>query len=500
VEQHSRATARRIAPNSLLIGLIQQESVSELAPKLNLWHDRTMMVATDRMGEERSRIVAGATTNSLSPTTSHQLGSLCFVNLGSVVIAIDTLHATDPIKARRHQRSQVLWPENYKKVLSDNSNGARYSIGRVRPTRRWKQRLNVPINRKISGVAVSANGVTYLKGNHLACVDPLTGDELWSRQDIRANSKLWGDDEYVLVTEDAVSARVFQLIDGRELPSKDGSESSVVSVPSSDRRWTTIGRNILTWTDNGEVRTLRLFDPIREKYVWQQDFQYDTIFSAGCVVDNKFACILEKSGRCAIVDLQSGVIIGEDKFELPDRVPAEIKLVVSEEQFIVMVSFLPIADKEFSFLSPTKDSQICDGIIRSINRRTGKSQWQSSAFVERFALLADQPEGVPVLLFAREIKDKSSTRVLPRCEVFCIDKRDGRALFQLERQPSSRTGYRIKRGPDQSVTFELPNNKSYRLQFTDRPLAPAPPATIALEGMDSTDDGAALDDDPFDLN
>ncbi len=508
---------------SLLVSLVQQKSNGdEHAPTLDFWHDRNDLVATDRLGRERIRVSAGSYqrhTLSTRPSTSRQLGSVCFVNVGNLVTAVDNLQPIDPTKSLRQRRIPVLWPD-YQTVRQNRIAAA--DIGR-RPV--WKQSVKFPRNREVYEIATaSANGLVYLRNRQLVCVDPLTGDILWTRDDIKSNSRVWGDDSHVFVAG-VVSARAFDLSDGSELPEVD--------IPTPERRWTTIGRNIVAWENgksdgNSTRRVLCLYDPLTQKNIWQYECQYSSpttaedgeetkVGGAGCIADDEFAFIIEPSGQSFVIDLATGKRVGEYDFELPtDQRLVGAKLIVSDDQFTVAALLQLQTDPHFTMRKPNNDTSINEGFIQAINRRTGKAQWSSAVRIDRFGLLENQPRDLPVLLFARKQRAKPPAQAVPwRADVVCLDRRDGRRLFDIAPMKISSSEYRMQASSEQGIDFRFPNNDFYRLQFSGDPVAPAPPAPVAINHPPPKPKDTSAkqppklgprierildDDDPFDLN
>ena len=473
---------------SFLVSLVQQKSSGHRhAPTLDFWHDRNDFVATDRLGRERARVPVGSYqrhTLSTRPSTSRQLGSVCFVNVGNLVTAIDNLQAIDPTKSLRQRRIPVLWPD-YQTVRQN-----RIAAADIHRRPLWKQTLKFPRNREVYEIATaSPNGVVYLRRRQLICVDPLSGEILWTRDDIKSNSRVWGDDEHVFVAG-VVSARVFDLSDGSELPKVD--------IPTPERRWATIGRNMVVW-ENGKSkadsihRVLCLYDPLTQKNKWQHDCVYSAestdedgevtkIGGAGCIVDDEFALIIEPSGQSYVIDLATGNRVGEYQFELPgDQRLVGAKLIVSDDQFTVAALLQLQTDPFFTMRKPNNDTSINEGYIQAINRKTGKAQWSSAVRIDRFGLLENQPRDLPVLLFARKLRAKPPAQTATwRADVVCLDRRDGRRLFEVAEMKISSSEYRMQASSEHGIDFRFPSSEFYRLQFSDDPVSPAPPAPVAI--------------------
>ena len=477
---------------SLLVSIVQQKALTPHAPKLDFWHDGNSFVATDRLGRERNRIPAPMRLSSAStrPTTCRQLGSLSLVNFGNVIVAVNNLHPIDPTKITRQGPRPIVWPKDYSSQMSRNL--VRTSDIAKRPI--WKQKIPFPQNRKIHGMATaSVNGLVYLTGNQLICVDPLSGEELWSRSDITPKSRVWGDDQHVLVeVKNGPAARIFDIIDGHEV--------AQVDIPTSERRWSTIGRDIVAWAngtkkDGTTTRVLYLFDPLTQERKWSRECKYSapiidedgesyTVEGAGYVADDQFACILEPDGRCMIIDLATGDLHCVDRFELPsDKNLTGVNLIVTDEQFTVVVHFQLQTDDHFIHKKPNVATSVRDGFIQAYSRKSGRPQWAHPVVIDRFGLFEYQPRDVPVLLFARNTSPRANRNVRPKADIIGIDRRDGRRLFVLERQSIPSSEYRIQANSEQSVDFRFPNSQQFRLQFSDEPVAPAPPLPVSISRL-----------------
>ena len=486
-DQMSKTSGFRNRP-SLMVSLVQQRSVTPHAPKLDFWHDGSNFVTTDRLGRERTRIPATRrATSTKASSTSRQLGSLCFVNFGSTIVAVNNLTPIDPTKNARRRPQSMLWPRNNPSGLARTPPRSA-GLGR---SKFWKQTVEFPRNRHIHGIATSSvNGLAFLRNRQLVCVDPLSGEEVWSRDDIQSNSRVWGDDQHVFVAG-ATSARVFDLIDGHELPEVD--------ITTSERRWTTLGRDIVTWDngtsdDNVTTRVLCLFDPLTQKNKWTYECKYSEVLvddqgdkykmdGAGHIADNEFACIIEPDGRCLVIELATGSLAGEFKFDLPaDHQLNEANLIVSDNQFIVVAYLKLRTDPGFIHTNAHVDAPLRQGLMQAIDRRTGMPQWASVVEIDRFGMFKNQPEDVPVLLFARNTRPRALKNRISKPDIICLDKRDGRTLFVLERQPSSSPEYRIQANSEQAIDFRFSSNR-FRLQFSDEPVAPAPPSPIRIERL-----------------
>ena len=66
--------------------------------------------------------------------------------------------------------------------------------------------------------SVNARYVSFLRKSSIVVADPLTGDPLWTRQDIPPGSEVFGDEQYLLVlSPGSEEASVYRAADGQLL-------------------------------------------------------------------------------------------------------------------------------------------------------------------------------------------------------------------------------------------------------------------------------------------
>ncbi len=214
-----------------------------------------------------------------------------------------------------------------------------------------------------------------------------------------AESTLWGDAQVVLVAASTEStAHVFRLVDGEEVGQRN--------LPPPDRRWTTVERCILTWTDetrDGQpVWRLRLHDPWSEQDVWQRVFAAQ---SRGYVTRERELAVVEPGGRFTLVDLHTGQTRLEHALEPDARPLVSVHLLPSRDQYVLLCGYQPEAEKGTtigSFPDP-QTAPLIDAAVYAYDRRSGQPQWQMPALIQGYSVPLSQPPDVPVLAFARQV-------------------------------------------------------------------------------------------------
>jgi hypothetical protein len=176
--------------------------------------------------------------------------------------------------------------------------------------------------------------------------------------------------------------------------------------------------------------------------------------------------------------MKTGQTLVEDHLELPQRDLHCVYLLPSRDQFIVACMYRFRSQPE-TVLEPYSESTeaIYDALLFAFDRRTGARQWQSPVTVEKFGLPLDQPSELPTLLFLRRTTPRQTQN--QKVDAVCVDRRDGRMLFDAWNQPVNRVGYRVQGDPHaHTIQIRLSTNNSYSLTFTDQPRPPEPPARV----------------------
>jgi hypothetical protein len=125
-------------------------------------------------------------------------------------------------------------------------------------------------------------------------------------------------------------------------------------------------------------------------------------------------------------------------------------------------------------------NQPLDFCVWAVDRESGAVLWDVPATVARHCLLAGQPAGLPVLVFARQIQ-RNHDREHTYLSVLCLDKRTGHAVLEDDRipaQPHLLFGCDVVGDPERHrITVREHGGDPQRiaLEFTAGPLPPRPP-------------------------
>ena len=333
------------------------------------------------------------------------------------------------------------------------------AVARFSPNDRRNLAANVP-------VMISEELLCYQRASELCGVDPMTGKDLWVRQDTRPDSILFGDDQYLFVLPSGQpAATVLRAADGKLLDTR----------PVPQERLSTFGRYVLLWRDT----RLELWDPWEKRPVWPAiKFGPD---ARPTVVDRESVAVFEPGkGRFALIRIPDGRKLIDAELG-PQRVFSDLHVFRSSEQSMLVINGVERTGRPAGQVwGPPGTASV------PINRahvygfdRHGKKLWSDPVVVEDQYLVTNQPARLPVLVFACAVQLPNPNPNQPpqqKTTLLCIDKRTGRTYG-----PESVPGYyylRIAGDPEQK-TVEFQIQQSVRLKFSDRPPPPPPPAKDA---------------------
>lgn len=397
-----------------------------------------------------------------------QLGDMLVVTLGGQILALDTSE-----RANR-DNSEVVWQA---------FPAGRYPLAFERKNRRngkiayhtWSNRLRLPgsANLLVAGLGpVTPNGIVFQEQQRLRCVDPVSGETLWSRDDVPMGSELFGDGNFVVAANvDEGTTQVIDMVDGelvatRELP----------AIP-----WMlTAGRNLAQLLDedvDGKRRkVLRIVDGVTAEKVFEADYDPTVRMTT---IEPDSVVVIEPSGKFQLIDVAAGEIRIEQTLKLKS-VPKSIYTLISGNQLFV---FFGGAPRRPSSLSIGADYPLVDGQVYAFDLRDGKPLWPGPAIVEQRGTALTQPSDIPVLVFVDRMSKRDAGGQSNNSRLLCIDKATGATVYRNDSLPdTSNSNFRIETNIEEipAVNIEM-SSKTIRLTFTDQPRSPEPPANELVE-------------------
>jgi outer membrane protein assembly factor BamB len=391
-------------------------------------------------------------------------GHLVLISLGFQVVAIDTL-GTPTTPAR------VLWRQELNEALAGLPRHIGMNLQAAAMPWGGIQRLQaVDTNGRPLGNTspMSSEFVCYQRMRNLVAADPLTGETLWSRQDIPSGSELFGDDELLFVVPaapaNATEAMVFRTLDGEALGRRE--------IPAADQRVATLGRRVLAWEVTGEGQgTLRLVDVWKQADLWKKTFDARSRFWP--VADEALA-VMDTKGHLTVLSLPDGQATINAEL---DKEPAlqDIYLIRSPQVDVLITNRTTAQRQNVNIAAMAGQpgmAAVINGAAYGFDRRTGARLYKQA--LTQKGLLLGQPAESPVILFAATMQTMRRNNQAMKGDLACLDKRTGRFVLQQEvDQPLQMLD--MSCDPEKHEVLVRTPIHSYRLKFTDEPVeAPAP--------------------------
>src|SRR5690606_33343789 len=119
------------------------------------------------------------------------LGHLVIVSIGSEVVAINALA---PLRAEELDNSALLWRHDAYHAVDNTIRVTTKGLENPWGTSRF---VGIDTAGRRVGVAgpVTRLGVCVQRMSEVLCLDPLSGETIWSRRDVEPGSDLFGDDQ-----------------------------------------------------------------------------------------------------------------------------------------------------------------------------------------------------------------------------------------------------------------------------------------------------------------
>jgi outer membrane protein assembly factor BamB len=299
-------------------------------------------------------------------------------------------------------------------VMNDNEGNPEFLF--------WNQMTNQRFRVALGRIgAAQASYVAVVGQKGLKVVDPLRGTGLWKRNDVSMDTHVFGDEQYLFLVDANVGGGSVGV--GRTLRAIDG---EVLNVPDFSAayqgRIRIMGRQILAANPLAGVVTLRLYDIVNGKDVWNQ------AYPSGSVVlqsdDADITGIVDPKGNLTIVEVQTGKVllstsILQGRITIDDlRSLREPLLMQDGERFYVALNRQVDGNKiaggllHNNFNNGTR-CQVVNGWFLALHRADGKKKigtreiawkkgdlaWHSDKQMVNQMLVMEQFDQSPIALF-----------------------------------------------------------------------------------------------------
>jgi outer membrane protein assembly factor BamB len=337
-----------------------------------------------------------------------QLGQILVVWLVTQVCAVDLSGETP----------RLLW-DHETTELGGNDPRQQHRLQRANQRRMQMQRGG-KTGGDSSPLVVAHGYVCFERNEELVAVDLLSGDVLWTRDDVPERIDLFGDARYVFVVpaEGTGEARVFSALDGHELGQR--------TLPARSDCLAAIGRRLLVWETNATQRRLRLIDAWTGESVWEREMPAETQV---CLVRHEGVAALDPEGWFAVWQIESGEPLVETKLEV-QPILEQIHVEQYGENLLIFTNRPPEPTAQRIFIHNAAPAVNVNGSLCCVGPQ-GRMLWSTEVMDQQLEL--DLPSELPVLLFSKRRQSQ-----VPRPEggvttkveyaILCLDKRSGRTL------------------------------------------------------------------------
>jgi len=419
-----------------------------------------------------------------------RLGHLMVVAIGGQLMAIDTRQNQAALDA------EVLWQASAVGGVSVEATPRRRTtwIPQNRASRRpvyhaWsdRKRMTGVVGAVLGSLGpVTPRGVVFQEQHELKCVDPLSGEVLWTRTDVPVGCELFGDQEFVFAADVSDhQAYVVRVVDGSLVGKRD--------LPEPE--WLlTSGRNIAQLGFRAQRSNRALLLTVTD--IWSQETLFDAeyaIASRISVVEPNAVAIYEPSGKFQLVNVAAGRVVMEHQLEaMPalhsietQRLGDTLFLVVNEQT--QQQQYKAIGQFDFPH---------ADGLVYAFSIKSGEPLWPGPATVRNRGFVLSQPADIPFLVFAdrKSLSERAGGGPLQTRLLF-LDRATGETVHRAEKLPdTSDARFRIRgeRYAEPVVSVEM-GAVTIQLTLTHQPRPPQPPANDDVEARREVTEGGLLE-------
>ena len=479
VEPHVEA---KVVANTRTYSINLGEGPNLIQPQTTFHWDQTRqaVVARDGLGRDLWQLAVQELGSPRNYYVNPNLilgkmhGHVLYLSLGHELVAIDTLGLGGA--------PRILWRESLTEALPGINGRPSYGI-RTRQVRQpWGTRKFYAADaygRPLGTLGpVTDSYVCFQRGKEVLALSPLTGETLWKRSGLEAGSTIFGDEEVIFVAGPSeTTAKIFRASDGHQLGTR--------RIPAADRIMTSLGRRLLTWNFSGKT-IVKLEDPYKGEDVWRMEFGAG---SRGYYIDNQGLAVLERDGHFVVMSLPDGKLEIDLKLDI-DPALNDMYVIRTPDQYLLLTDSAQHRDATISYVNPIPggmSNPVVNGPVYAFDRASGKQLWATP--VTGQAVLLDQPGELPVLVFAAHRYRRVGNRGDTRYAVTCLDKRNGRIIFEKEEAGSISDFVVTGSYVENQVHLNLMRYQ-VTLQLTDKPI----PADDA--GEEGQDDQGTKKDTP----
>ena len=337
--------------------------------------------------------------------------------IGRIVVLLvgSELFAVAPLDEKGEPNSRFLWANSIDLELpfgeTEEALGRKGVYGNQRTILDQTQQPLIAVG------PVRAGYLCYHQGKRLVAVDTETGRDLWQRLDVPADAKVLGDDHRVYAWMKNGSVDVFSAIDGRYIEKR---ELNVLPENLVHQQ------GALAWTATvGTTIQLALHDLGTGQTIWSRTDYTDSLIA---VLDSETLAVVHPDGHLSILDAKTAEPRCEPLIVKAESMREIVAWNDSENWYLALSR--TVQNLEALKAPQPRDSyrqRFINGPLYAVKRSDPRILWQRELKNEPLAL--DLARTAPVIVQLWKLKPRGSNDASEGM-LRVIDKRTGKSLIE----------------------------------------------------------------------
>ena len=340
----------------------------------------------------------------------------------------------------------------------------------------------------IGNFASNARQVFCRFGRSVQCLDAMTGELIWQRNDLDHAGWLVANNEYVALLRNRDSSPAAQFQSATVMSATTGEIVKTVDLSNYQGKvvWHSIGLKLLMSGQNRD-HSLALFDLVDEQEEWTRTWPEDT---QAVIRDPSTMIFLQPDREVQYVDLVTGK--NKTAFVLTGA-PANRTLGVMQfqDQDLILLGLedatagIRTKEQNVNIRAAVSGSiALFNGWIYSVVPETGQMTWTDPIRVQHFSIPQEHPRGSPLLTLNRVVytdaqtSSRGSHNVI---EFMTVDLRDGRLVNEYRIRNWALRSIEIVASQAAQTVVHTFNEKRLILNLQQQDFAPSTPANLTNE-------------------
>jgi outer membrane protein assembly factor BamB len=396
-------------------------------------NDLSTVTARDSLGEDVEQIEIGVDEvnvpsrrrNDRDTVFGARLGHLLLVSLGTEIVALDTRSTVTSGAPTALWRTRLLT-----KPSSGRANPRVISGGGPFDAAVERKRVADAEGNVFGSIGpLTASGVVLHDGEALVCLDPISGDVLWSRRDVSAGCELFGDEQLVFAKLPLKqSALVFEMLGGRALGERPLPEGSWLLAA---------GRNLATVEKDGQDRpTITLTDIAAGERLSTHRYGTATRYQ----IDEPDAiAVVDPAGRFHRIDVVTGQLNVDQPIE-PEPKLKQFFLIRDSSRLFLATGRVVARGPESRVTVSEASYPLVTGNVYAFDAQSGSPIWAAPTEIQQQGIALDQPAACPLLVFTSRAVRQGVRGAEKRLCLLCLDKETGQPLYENDELPDGPPG------------------------------------------------------------